>query len=66
MPLVLRVPTVEIAAIKPNNDGFGQPRHRRVRCCHDIRLRNSLTGRMLLFRIVSEFGTPQTDSTSLG
>jgi hypothetical protein len=40
MPLVLPVPAADIAAIKPNNGGFGRPRRRR---CRDIRLRNSLT-----------------------
>ena len=30
MPLVLPVPAADIAAIKPNNDGFGRPRRRRL------------------------------------
>jgi hypothetical protein len=42
MPLVLPVPAADVAAIKPNNDGFARPRRRRLRRCRDI-LHNSLT-----------------------
>ena len=42
MPLVLAVPAADVAAIKPNNDGFGRPRRRRLRRCRNIRLHNGL------------------------
>src|SRR6202044_2150177 len=43
MPLVLPVPTADVDANEPTNDGFGRPQRRRLRRCRDIRQHNGLT-----------------------
>ena len=62
MPLVLPVPAADIAAIKPNNDGFGccaaARRYRGIGCT------TASPTRMVLFRTVPAFGAPLTGSNS--
>jgi hypothetical protein len=64
MPLVLAVAAADVAAIKPNHDGFAWPRRRRLRRCRDMRQHNGLTDSHVLLRTVLAFAAPLTASSS--
>jgi hypothetical protein len=62
-PLVLAVAAADVAAVKPNNDGFG--RLCRYLCrFRGVRLHNGLAVRIVLFRTVPAFGAPLIGSKS--
>ena len=64
MPLVLPVPTADVAAIQPNHDRFGWLRRRLLRRLCDLGLHTASPTRNVLFRTVPAFCAPLVGSNS--